>query len=140
MDEALMLSPPLHPSKSTNNISKSISLAQVKPSLGNPYNVSYLLKRMQGETSSKKISLQPRINIQRQSINNERKSLFSNPIVLKDIHKQQQVVANKSICPLKQIPYFDFDQLKRTKNTFGTHQVNTQTHGRRRKQYKKFFK
>ncbi|CAF4098937.1 unnamed protein product, partial [Rotaria sordida] len=131
--------------RSTTTISESISIISQKTSSGNPYNMSYLLKRMRGDRNSKITNESSAHAIQQQSIPHEhiiheQKPLLNNIIALKDTHKQrQQTIINTPIHKRNKSSQFHFDRLKQKNNILVIDPFNKQSYIRRRKPFKRFF-
>ncbi|CAF3457426.1 unnamed protein product [Rotaria sp. Silwood1] len=131
----------------STTISKSVSITSAKTSSRNPYNMSYLLKRMRDEQNSKIMIESPSHTIRQQLIphefiNPEHKSLLNNTIVLKDIDKQQQqqTLINTSIHKPNKLSRFHFDRLKQTKHIHILDPINKQSYKKGQKAFKRFFR
>ncbi|CAF2893906.1 unnamed protein product [Rotaria sp. Silwood2] len=129
-----------------STISESVSMTSAKTSSDNPYNISYLLKRMRGERNSKITSESSLHTIRQQAIPHkhiilEQKPLLNNTVTFRDIHKQQQqIVINTPIDKRKKLSQFHFDRLKQKKHTHVIDPFNKQYHTRQQKNFKRFFR
>ena len=134
------ISPSTLTSNGRSTISESVSVKSEKALSTNLYNISYLLKRIRGERSSKTKSWSSEISIRQQPIFQnrkiyEQKSLLNNIMALTNI--QQQTFMDKPIYRHKTISQFHKNRLKFEKNPFVINHYDKQSHTKRHKSYKR---
>jgi hypothetical protein len=137
------ISPPLLPTTRSSMISKSVSITSAKTSSSDLYNISYLLKRIRGQRSSKNTSWLSTRDIRQQptgykTIIHDHKPSLNNPIAL--INTQQQTFINTPIHRRNQTSLFHRDRLKPKERMLVLDPLNKKFRGIRPKQYKNYYR
>jgi hypothetical protein len=135
------ISPPLLPTTRSSMISKSVSTTSAKTSSSDLYNISYLLKRIRGQRSSKNTSWLSARAIQQQPTRNrtiihDHKRSLNNPVAL--INTQQQTFINTPIHRRNQTSLFHRDRLKPKERMLVLDPLNKKFRGMQPKQYKNY--
>lgn len=146
MDEKKSVSSPKLPSIRSITISESISIASQQKVPNNPYNASYLLKRIRGERKSKlknpsdKYRSQKPLTINDCIVHKQTPSL-SHTILLTNSDKQlQKTLINIPIYKRNRMQEFHFGQLKHKIKPLALDPSNKQYYNTIQKLNKKSFK